>query len=104
LFSLEDIGKHATLAQKVAFLVYLEYVPCAEAARKADLPASTTSDLKARAGALCVKRSEAGLPLPSYEEQVARKPGSGAPVRLTVDTVTQLLEAYTLNKKQRKKL
>jgi len=32
------MGKHATLAQKVAFLVHLEYVPCAEAARKADIP------------------------------------------------------------------
>jgi hypothetical protein len=74
-------------------------VPCAKAVRKADLPASTTLDLKARAGALCVKRSKAGLPLPSYEEQVARKLESGALVRLTVDTVTQLLEACTLNKK-----
>jgi hypothetical protein len=74
-------------------------VPCAKATRKADLPALTTLDLKARVGALCVKRSKAGLHLSSYEEQVARKPGSGALVRLTVDIVTQLLEACTLNKK-----
>jgi hypothetical protein len=62
------MGKHATLAQKVAFLVHLEYAPCAEAARKAGIPSSTATDLKARAGALCVECSEAGLPLPSYEE------------------------------------
>src|SRR5437016_6154444 len=99
-----DMGKHATLAQKVVFLVHLEYVSCAEAARKAGIPSSTTTDLRDRAGALCIERSEAGLPPPSYEEQVTRKPGSRALVKLTVDAVIQLLEACTLNKKQRKKL
>jgi hypothetical protein len=78
-------------------------VSCAEAAQKAGIPSSTATDLRDRAGALCIERSEAGLP-PSYQEQVIRKPGSGAPVKLTVDAVIQLLEACTLNKKQRKKL
>ena len=84
--------------------VHLEYVSYAEAARKAGIPSSTATDLRDRAGALCIERFEAGLPPPSYEEQVAIKPGSGPPVKLTVDAVTQLLEACTLNKKQRKKL
>jgi hypothetical protein len=85
-------------------LVYLEYVSCAEAVRKAGIPSSTATDLRDRAGALYIERSEAELPSLSYKEQVTRKPGSGAPVKLTVDIVTQLLEACTLNKKQQKKL
>jgi hypothetical protein len=35
---------------------------------------------------------------------VTRKIGSRAPLKLTVNTVTRLLEGCTLNKKQRKKL
>jgi hypothetical protein len=72
------MGKHATQCQKVAFLVHLEYVHCAEAARRAGLTHTTAKDLKKRAGELCVERAEQGLPPPSYEEQVARKEGSGA--------------------------
>jgi hypothetical protein len=63
--------------------------------RKAGIPPFT--------GALCIERFEAALPPPSYEEQVTRKLGSGALVKLTVDAVIQLLEACTLNKKQWKK-
>ena len=33
------MGKHATQGQKIAFLVHLEYVHCAEAARRAGLQA-----------------------------------------------------------------
>lgn len=45
-----------------------------------------------------------GLPLHTYEEQVARKPGSGAKLKVSKEDITRLLEACTLNKKQRKKL
>ena len=62
------MGKHATLCQKVAFLVHLEYVNCAEAARRADITYRTALDIKNRAGELCIERAEQGLPPPSYEE------------------------------------
>jgi hypothetical protein len=35
---------------------------------------------------------------------VARKPGSGAKLKVSKEEITRMLEAYTLNKKQRKKL
>jgi hypothetical protein len=98
------MGKHATQAQKIAFLVHLEYVHCAEAARKAGLHSTTAKDLKKRAGELCLEHLEKGLPPPSYEQQIARKPGSGALPKISEEQVTSLLEACTLNKKQRKKL
>jgi transposase len=98
------MGKHATLCQKVAFLVHLEYVNCAEAARRADITYRTILDIKNRAGELCIERAKQGLPLPSYEEQVARKEGSGAQPKISKAEIEQLLEACTTNKKQRKKL
>jgi hypothetical protein len=98
------MGKHATLCQKVAFLVHLEYVNCLEAAQKASLPLSTAKDIKKRTSKLCVERAEQGLPPPSYEEQVTRKPGSGAKPKISKEEICQLLEAYTLDRTQRKKL
>jgi hypothetical protein len=98
------MGKHATEAQKVEFLTHCEYVKCAEAARKVSLSQSTAYDIWKCAGELCVERAEQGLPPPSLAEQVARKPGSGAPLKISKEEVTRLLESCTLNKKQRKKL
>jgi len=98
------MGKHATQGQKIAFLVHLEYVHCAEAARKAGLSSTTAKDLKKRAGELCLEHIKQGLPLPSYEEQVARKEGSGAKPKISEEEISRLLKACTLNKKQRKKL
>ena len=98
------MGKHATQGQKIAFLVYLEYVHCAEAARRAGLTSTVAKDLKERAGLLQVEHTKQGLSLPTYEEQVARKPGSEAKPKISIEEVTKLLEACTPNKKQRKKL
>jgi hypothetical protein len=98
------MGKHATEAQKVEFLTHCEYVTYAEAARKVGLLPSTTKDILKKAGKLCVERAEQGLPPPSLAEQVARKPGSGAPSKISEEEVTRLLKSCTLNKKQRKKL
>jgi hypothetical protein len=98
------MGKHASDLQKVAFLVHLEYVSQAEAARRAGLPKQTATDLKNRAAQLEIEHAEAGLPPPTWEEKVARKPGTGAKPKITEEEVTGLLEACTLNKKQRKKL
>jgi transposase len=97
------MGKHATLCQKVAFLVHLEYVNCAEAARRADITYKTMYDIKKRASELCVERAKQGLP-PPYEEQVAKKEGSGAQSKISEAEIERLLEACTTNKKQRKKL
>ena len=98
------MGKHVTQGQKIAFLVHLEYVYCAEAAQRAGLALTTAKDLKKQAGELCIKHLEQGLLLPSYKEQVARKEGSGAKPKVSEEEITRLLEACTLSKKQRKKL
>ena len=51
-----------------------------------------------------VERAEQGLPPPTLQEQARRKPGSGPNPQISVKQVTDLLEACTLNKTQRKKL
>ena len=98
------MGKHATEGQKIAFLVHLEYVHYTEAARKTKLSLTTTKDLKKQVGELCIKHLEQGFPPPSYKEQVARKEGSRAKPKISEKEITRLLEACTLDKKQRKKL
>ena len=98
------MGKHASDIDKVAFLVHLQYVHQSEAARKAGLPKQTASDVKKRAEALKAANEPQGLPPPTLAEQVARKEGSGAKLKIADDEVMELLEACTSNKKQRKKL
>jgi hypothetical protein len=99
-----NIGKHASDIDKAAFLVHLQYVHQAEAARRAGLKKQTANDLKIHANALKAEHAEKGLPPPTLAEQVARKPGSGAKPKITDDEILELLEACTLNKKQQKKL
>ena len=98
------MGKHATEGQKIAFITHLQYVHCAEAARQAGLTNTVGKDLKAKAGQRQVEAEEAGLPPPTVEELVARKPRSGAKEKITFEQVTDLLNSCTINKKQRKKL
>jgi hypothetical protein len=98
------MGKHALDIDKAAFLVHLQYVHQAEAARRAGILKQTASDLQKRAEALKADHEAKGLPPPTLEEQVARKEGSGAKPKITDAEVLELLEACTLNKKQRKKL
>jgi hypothetical protein len=98
------MGKHASDIDKVAFLVHLEYVHQAEAARRAGIPKQTATDLKNRAEELTIEHAENGLPLPTLAEKIARKPGSGAKPKVTDNEVIRLMEACTLNKKQRQKL
>jgi hypothetical protein len=98
------MGKHASDIDKVAFLVYLEYVHQAEAARRAGIPKQTATDLKNRAEELIIEHAENGLPLPTLAEKIARKPGSRAKPKVTDDKVIRLMEACTLSKKQRQKL
>jgi hypothetical protein len=98
------MGKHATEGQKITFITHLQYVHCAEAARRAGLTNTVGKDLKAQAGQQQVEAEEAGLPPPTVEELVARKPGSGAKEKITFEQVTDLLDSCTIDKKQRKKL
>jgi hypothetical protein len=97
------MGKHASDDDKIAFLVHLQYVHCAEAARQAGLCKSTATDVKNHTGYIQIEYAEKGLPPPTLQEQITRKPGSRAKPKISVDQVTYLLEACTLNKKQRKK-
>ena len=75
--------KHATHAQKIAFLAHLYHVHCAEAARLAGLSNTAGKRLKVAAGDLLVKRSEQGLPPPTLDEEARRKPGSRAQPKIT---------------------
>jgi hypothetical protein len=98
------IGKHASDIDKAAFLVHLQYVYQAEAARSAGISKQTTADLKNCTAELEIKHAENGLPLPTLAEMIARKPGSRAKPKITDEEVIQLIDTCTLNKKQRKKL
>jgi hypothetical protein len=84
--------------------VHLQYVHHSEAAYKAGLLKQTASDVKKRAKALKATNEAQGLPPPTLAEQVARKEGSGAKLKITDDEVMKLLKACTLNKNQRKNL
>jgi hypothetical protein len=55
-------------------------------------------------GKLEVEHTEKGLPPPTWEEKLARKPGSGAKPKLTDEDVNLIFKECTLNRKQRKKL
>jgi len=101
------MGKHATDVDKAVFLTHLLYVHQAEAARRAGLAKSTATDIKNAAADVQIRYDEEGLDPPSIQEQVEqikRKEGSGAKSVITDEEVIQLMEAYTLNKTQRKKL
>ena len=72
----------------------------AEAARLAGLGSTVALRLKEQIGARQVEADEAGLPPPTLKELVARNPGSGAKEKITFEQVTDLLDSYTINKKQ----
>ena len=57
------MGKHASDDDKIAFLVHLQYVHCAEAARGADLISSTAFKIKDHAAQVEIKHAAQGLPL-----------------------------------------
>jgi hypothetical protein len=85
-------------------LTHLQYVSKAEAARKTALTQQTANDIKRRAAERKAIHEELGLRPPTIEQQITRKLGSSAKPKISVNKVTKLLEAYTLNKKQRKKI
>jgi hypothetical protein len=98
------MGKQPSNFQKVEFLTHLNYVSIAKAARLAGLEYSTAKSFRERVGKLEAEHAKHGLPPLTWEEKVARKPGSGAKPKLTDDDLNRLFAEYTLNKKQRKKL
>ena len=99
-----EIGKHASEAEKVSYLTHLQYVHSAEAARQAGINVNTAKKVKERASAILIAAKEAGLPTPTLKEQVTRKVGTGPKPQTSIQEITDLIESYTLNKKQRKKL
>ena len=72
------MGKHPSNMQKIEFLTHYKYVSICVAAKKTGIIPSTTKNIRARAGALQAYNFENGLPLPTIEEQIARKEGSGS--------------------------
>ena len=98
------MGPHASNIQKAAFLTHLQYIHQVEAACRASLKKQIATDIKNRSAALQIEREEQGLPPPTLEEQIARKPGNRAKEKIIDEEVLGLLEACTLNRKQRKKL
>ena len=71
------MGKHASEAEKVSYLMYLQYVHLAEAARQARINVNTAKKVKERAGVILIAVKEAGLPTLTLKEQVTRKVGTG---------------------------
>jgi hypothetical protein len=99
------MGKHAMVAQKVELMVRLEYETLiAKAAEKTKIPLLTAKDIRLHVGEVCAEFQELGLPPPSYEEQVVRKPGSGAKPKIIEQEITIILDFCTISRKQRKKL
>jgi hypothetical protein len=98
------MGPHTTDIEKAVFLVHLQYVYLAEAVRRAGLPKSIAINIKNRVVEIEIEHIATGLPPPTIAKQIARKEGSGAKPKISDDEVIQLLEACTLDKKQRKKL
>jgi hypothetical protein len=98
------MSKHASNIDKAAFLIHLQYVHQAEAARRTRVHKQTAIDLKNRTIALEIEHIEKGLPHPTLAKQIAKKLGSRAKLKITDDKVLELLNACTLNRKQRKKL
>ena len=72
---------------------------CVEAARLTGLLGTTAKDLKARTEALKTSHTEQGLQPPTLKELIARQPGSGSKPKVSIEQITDLLEACTLNKK-----
>ena len=88
-------------------MTHLLYVHQAKAAQRANLPKQTATDIKNAAAEVQIRYDEEGLPSPTIREQVEqirRKESSGRPGKITNKEVIQLIEAYTLNETQRKKL
>jgi len=102
------MGKHATDVDKAIFLTHLLYVHQAKATRNAGLAKQTATDIKNAAADVQIRYAEQGLPPPTIQEQVEqirRKEGTrGSNKKITDEEVIELMEAYTLNKTQRKKL
>lgn len=98
------MGKHTSDAQKARFLTLIECgTKQSEAARSCGLERSTAFNIKKRAGDLMVQHTENGLPPPTIDEQVARKPGSGRPPLLTDHDCQEIFRACTSSKSQRRK-
>jgi len=98
------MAPQTTEIDRAVFLTHLQYVHCAEAVRKAGINSKAVIKIKERASELEVQHAKASLPLPTIQELVARKERSRAKPKILDNKVLHLLEACTLNKKQRKKL
>jgi hypothetical protein len=98
------MGKHASPAQKAEFLTYIK---CGknvlDACKLTGIPQSTRYDIKNACNALEAEHAEKGLPKPTIDEKVARKPGSGRPKVLTDSDCQQIFNACTKDKASRKK-
>jgi hypothetical protein len=86
---------------------YLTYRDCGktggEAAKLCNLVKSTTADIWKRSFIIKEERLTDNLPPPEIEELISVKKESGRSLVLSVDNVTEIFNACTLNKKNRKK-
>ena len=62
------MGPHTTDIEKAVFLVHLQYVYLAEAARRAGLPKSTATNIKNRVAELEIEHTATSLPPPTITE------------------------------------
>ena len=82
----------------------MNYTTIGKAVKLAGLKYSTAKSFRERIGKLEVEYTEKGLPPPTWEEKLARKPGGGAKPKLTDEDMNLIFKECTLNRKQRKKL
>jgi hypothetical protein len=96
------MGKHVSDIDKAVFLIDLQYIHQAEAAKRAELFKQMITDLKNRFIILQIERAEQGLPSPILIEQIARKPDNRTKLKITNDEMLKLLNIYTLNKSKKR--
>jgi hypothetical protein len=71
------MAPQTTDVNKAVFLTHLQYVGLAEAAQKSGIHRKTATNIKNRAAEIEIQLLEAGLSLPTIQELIARKEGSG---------------------------
>jgi hypothetical protein len=98
------MGKYASPAQKAEFLTYIKCRKnVLDACKLTGIPKSTRYDIKNACEALEAEHAEKGLPKPTIDKKVARKPGSGRPKVLTNSDCQQIFNTCTKDKALRKK-
>ena len=98
------MGPYTSDVRKAQYLTYRECRKSGrEAAKLCNLAKSTAADIWKRSLKVKEERLAASLPPPKIEDLVSVKKKSGRPLVLSVNDITEIFKACTLNKENRKK-